>query len=184
MDDIVEAALRKWPNVPDCRGWLALDARGRWWMRDAQAQAAGPFPQIKGSEVIHDRLRGFIGRNYLSHTDGDGAVRWYFQNGPQRVWVELEAAPWVVRVQRIAGGGFGLQTHTEAAIGAVEQAMLDEHGRLFVDFRRPDSPTSQFGLIHSLDVEAAADALERLGWPLIETSFEALLDERRLVLRP
>ena len=26
MDDIVKAALKKWPNVPDCYEWLALDA--------------------------------------------------------------------------------------------------------------------------------------------------------------
>ncbi|MFM7971511.1 MAG: DUF2946 family protein, partial [Betaproteobacteria bacterium] len=25
MDDIVKAALKKWPNVPACYGWLALD---------------------------------------------------------------------------------------------------------------------------------------------------------------
>jgi len=43
MDEMVEAALRKWPNVPACYGWLGLDARGSWWMRDAAAQAAGPF---------------------------------------------------------------------------------------------------------------------------------------------
>jgi hypothetical protein len=28
MDDIVKAALLKWPNVPHCTGWLALDGRG------------------------------------------------------------------------------------------------------------------------------------------------------------
>ena len=28
MDDLVRAAMAKWPHVPDCRGWLALDARG------------------------------------------------------------------------------------------------------------------------------------------------------------
>ena len=27
MDDIVRQAMAKWPNVPDCFGWLALDAR-------------------------------------------------------------------------------------------------------------------------------------------------------------
>ena len=40
MDDIVKQALAKWPNVPDCYGWLGLDARGRWFMRDDAAQAA------------------------------------------------------------------------------------------------------------------------------------------------
>ena len=28
MDAIVKAALKKWPTVPHCYGWLALDARG------------------------------------------------------------------------------------------------------------------------------------------------------------
>ena len=43
MDDIVKQAMAKWPNVPACYGWLALDARGQWWLRDAQAQACGAF---------------------------------------------------------------------------------------------------------------------------------------------
>jgi hypothetical protein len=43
MDDIVRQAIAKWPNVPDCYGWLGLDARGNWYMRDDRAQAAGPF---------------------------------------------------------------------------------------------------------------------------------------------
>ena len=65
MDLLVEAALRKWPNVPHCHGWLALDARGDWYMRDERVQAAGPFPQVKGSVIRHDKLREFIHRNYL-----------------------------------------------------------------------------------------------------------------------
>ncbi len=90
MDAIVAAALKKWPNVPHCYGWLALDARGDWYMRDDRIQAAGPFPRVKGSRIEHDKLRDFIARNYAA--DGDGA--WFFQNGPQRVYVEHEAAPW------------------------------------------------------------------------------------------
>ena len=57
MDAIVEAALRKWPHVPHCYGWLALDARGHWYMRDERIQAAGPFPRIKGSRIEHEKLR-------------------------------------------------------------------------------------------------------------------------------
>ncbi|MEG1326098.1 MAG: DUF2946 family protein, partial [Janthinobacterium sp.] len=34
MDDLVKQALAKWPNVPHCYGWLGLDARGHWRMRD------------------------------------------------------------------------------------------------------------------------------------------------------
>ena len=90
MDDIVKAALKKWPNVPACRGWLALDARGDWYMRDDRVQAAGPFPRIKGSRIEHDKLIEFIERNY---DRDDASAAWFFQNGPQRVYVELEAAP-------------------------------------------------------------------------------------------
>ena len=43
MDDIVRQAMVKWPNVPHCHGWLGLDARGNWYLRDAQAQALGGF---------------------------------------------------------------------------------------------------------------------------------------------
>ena len=35
MDEIVKKAMAKWPNVPACSGWLGLDARGQWYMRDA-----------------------------------------------------------------------------------------------------------------------------------------------------
>ena len=89
MDAIVEAALKKWPNVPHCYGWLALDARGDWYMRDDRTQAAGPFQNIKGSRIDLEKLRVFIGRNYGADVMGS----WFFQNGPQRVYVELEAAP-------------------------------------------------------------------------------------------
>ncbi|MEO7009139.1 MAG: DUF2946 family protein, partial [Caldimonas sp.] len=64
MDEMVKAALKKWPNVPHCYGWLALDARGDWYMRDDRTQAAGPFPAVKGSRILHEKLREFIERNY------------------------------------------------------------------------------------------------------------------------
>ena len=73
MDDIVKAAIKKWPNVPYCYGWLALDARGDWYLRDEPTQAAGPFPQLKGSLIQHDKLKAFIHRNYAH--DEQGAVR-------------------------------------------------------------------------------------------------------------
>ena len=94
MDDIVRQAIAKWPNVPHCFGWLGLDARGNWYMRDDRVQAAGPFPQSKGSLLKHDKLIDFIQRNYECDEHG----QWFFQNGPQRVYVELEATPWVWRL--------------------------------------------------------------------------------------
>ena len=171
MDAIVEAALRKWPNVPHCYGWLALDARGDWYLRDAAAQAAGPFPRIKGSRIEHAGLLGFIARNYAADARGC----WYFQNGPQRVYVELEAAPWVWRLA--PGAACRIATHTgQPAEG--RGAWLDEQGRLFLQC------DIGFGLVHSLDIDLAADALERGAWPLQELRFDAMPARFGYVLRP
>jgi hypothetical protein len=162
MDEIVKAALAKWPNVPHCHGWLALDARGDWYMRDERIQAAGPFPRVKGSRIRHDKLLGFIHRNY----GRDEAGAWFFQNGPQRVYVQLEAAPFVWRVSR-RGDGFEVQAHTGAA-AVPRSAWLDEQGRLFLD------TDLGFGLVHSLDMAEAADAVERGLWQPAPMDFAAM----------
>ena len=94
MDELVKQALQKWPNVPHCFGWLALDKRGDWYMRDDRVQALGYFPQAKGSKLVHVKLIEFIQRNYLHDEHG----QWYFQNGPQRVFVELACTPFVWRM--------------------------------------------------------------------------------------
>ncbi len=149
MDEIVKAALKKWPHVPHCHGWLALDTRGEWYMRDERVQRAGPFPAVKGSRITHDKLRAFIDRNYLA--DEHGA--WFFQNGPQRVYVQLEAAPYVWRV--LDAPGFPLVAHTGDPAGPLRQTWLDEHGRLFAD------TALGFGLVHTADMAVAARAVEQ-----------------------
>jgi hypothetical protein len=153
MDDIVRQAIAKWPNVPHCWGWLGLDARGNWYMRDDRTQAAGPFPQAKGSLLRHDKLVDFIQRNYES----DELGRWFFQNGPQRVYVELEAAPLVFRVAN--GGSVAAHTGRAANVG---RAIVDENGRVYLD------TDIGFGLVHTLDMEAAADAIEQGRWAVEE----------------
>lgn len=162
MDDIVKAALRKWPNVPACHGWLALDARGDWYMRDDRVQHAGPFPQVKGSRILHDKLREYIHRNYAA----DEAGCWFFQNGPQRVYVELEAAPWVWRLSAHAGGT-AIHSHSDVP-ARFESAWLDEHGRLFL------ATELGLGIVHTLDMGLAADAVERGEWAPAELRFDAL----------
>jgi hypothetical protein len=149
MDAIVEAALRKWPNVPHCHGWLALDARGDWYMRDERIQHAGPFPQVKGSRITHDKLRAFIERNYAC----DEAGSWFFQNGPQRVYVELEATPWVWRLQPDGR----VLSHTGQP-ARVESAWLDEAGHLYLH------TDLGLGLVHTADMGPAADAVEAGQW--------------------
>ncbi len=100
MDEIVIQAMAKWPNVPHCYGWLALDARGNWRMRDEAAQRAN----APGDKLANPTLVGFINRNYGHDDKGN----WYFQNGPQRVYVNLEATPFIARTD--PAQGFLLQT--------------------------------------------------------------------------
>jgi hypothetical protein len=150
MDDIVRQAIAKWPNVPDCYGWLGLDARGQWWLRDEAVQARGSFPTERGTLLRHDGLIAFIHRNY----EPDAQGRWFFQNGPQRVYVELEAAPLVWRLE--AGGP--PVAHTGLDAGAVRECLVDEAGRVYL------ACAAGLGLVHSLDVGAVAQDIERGRW--------------------
>ena len=156
MDDIVKAALKKWPTVPHCHGWLALDARGDWYMRDERIQHAGPFPQVKGSRITHDKLKAFIERNYAADVQGC----WFFQNGPQRVYVQLEAAPWVWRVQWPADGSGPAPTVTShtGLPAEVQSCWLDAEGRLYLD------TDLGLGIVHSQDMLDAALAVESGQW--------------------
>lgn len=120
MDDIVQRAMRKWPNVPHCYGWLALDARGNWRMRDESAQHANSA----GDKIVHTALCGFINRNY----DRDDAGRWFFQNGPQRVFVNLEATPFIARTDPASG----LMLHTDEPVSSINAAWLTDTGKLIV----------------------------------------------------
>ena len=172
MDDIVKAALLKWPNVPHCYGWLALDARGDWYMRDDRIQHRGPFPQVKGSRIEHDKLLAFIQRNY-SH-DETGA--WFFQNGPQRVYVELEAAPWVWRVESQAGS-FAVHSHTGLP-APVQASWLDEHGRLFL------ATDIGLGLVHTMDMGIAAQAVESGHWQPGEMAWAQMPGHFAFQLKP
>jgi Protein of unknown function (DUF2946) len=153
MDDIVKQAMAKWPKVPACVGWLGLDARGQWWMRDDGAQAAGSFtsgaPKSKGAVLQHGKLIAFIERNYGVEAAGDMAGCWFFQNGPQRVYVELEAAPWIIRLQPDGAA----HSHIGATL-QLQQCFCDEHGRAYFQ-------TDQgLGLVHTQDVAMLADWLD------------------------
>lgn len=165
MDEIVKAALAKWPNVPACHGWLGLDARGQWFMRDDRTQAAGPFagsgssPASRGSLLRHDKLIEFICRNY----EADEAGRWFFQNGPQRVYVELEATPLVWRI----GADFSAVAHTGRP-GRIQRCVIDEHGRLYLD------TDAGFGLVHTQDMLVASEAIEQGLWVPVEVNAREL----------
>lgn len=173
MDDIVKQAMAKWPNVPDCFGWLGLDARGNWYMRDDRAQAAGPFAggakSAKGSLLRHDKLIDFIQRNYGADAQG----RWFFQNGPQRVFVELEATPWIWRIQP----DFTVLTHTGQS-AQVRQCLMDEEGRVYL------LTDLGFGLVHTQDVALAADAVQAGLWTLEEMATQHMPERFGYVTSP
>jgi hypothetical protein len=112
MDPIVIKAMAKWPNVPKVYGWLSLDRRGSWL--------------IKGERISNPGVVAFIGRNYAADEQG----RWYFQNGPQRVFVALEYLPFVIATA--GAGAAALITHTGQAVERVTGAWLDETGSLLL----------------------------------------------------
>lgn len=119
MDEIVRQAMTKWPNVPHCFGWLRLDARGYWRMRDTHAQEH----DLPGTRIDHAALMGFINRNYGCDDTG----RWFFQNGPQRVYVDLELTPYIVRTDPTVH----LMLHTGEPLQP-STAWLTEHGQLLL----------------------------------------------------
>ena len=162
MDDIVRQAMAKWPNVPHCYGWLGLDARGNWFMRDDRSQACGPFPTLlqpgspaaRGSLLRHDKLIAFIERNYGQDDTG----QWFFQNGPQRVYLELEAAPWVWRLTSDdRDGSCRVTTHTGLETQALA-CLVDEAGRVYL------LTDLGLGLVHTQDVALAAEQVESGAW--------------------
>ena len=155
MDDIVKQAMAKWPNVPHCYGWLALDARGGWRMRDEAAQAAN----APGDRLVNEALVGFINRNYQH----DEAGRWFFQNGPQRVFVNLESTPFIARTDP----KLGLVLQTGAALENIERLYLLETGEAIV---RAGEIVAQ---VDDRDAAQLFEGLELDGQPAGD---EALLD--------
>jgi hypothetical protein len=137
MDEIVLRSMLKWPDVPAVYGWLSLDRRGNWMIKTV----AGRFERI-----AHAAVREFIGRNYAADAEG----RWYFQNGPQRVFVALDYTPWVYRLD---DAGQGILAHTGAVPRALEAVFLDDAGALLFK--------TEFGIGVLLDRDLPA-VLERM----------------------
>lgn len=142
MDDTVKQAMARWPNVPNCYGWLALDRRGQWRMRNEYAQQHG----LSGDPIRHDALIAFIERNYQH--DERGA--WYFQNGPQRVFVSLAYAPWIVRLHQGQ-----LQTTSQRAF-TLRACLADEHGNVIL--AGEIDGVLQAALLHDHDLDAFSSA--------------------------
>lgn len=160
MDEQVLRSLIKWPNVPHCFGWLALDRRGQWRMRDEFAQAN----QLAGSVIQHVALNEFISRNYACDSMG----RYFFQNGPQRVFITLDATPFITR---IIPSESGLQLLTQCGTKISPQgALSDEKGNIYITGLIPQSRPDQIdetvftkteslsvALLHDHDLDLFAD---------------------------
>ena len=163
MDDLVKQALAKWPNVPDCTGWLALDARGRWRVGDAKAGPRQP--------ITHAAMIAFINRNYIA------ADRcWYFQNGPQRVFVELEYTPFVWRLVPLQAGAWDLIAHTGAS-AQPRAVWLDDAGRFLIEAKSTGGE-HRVGVVHDHDTALIADLLRDDDGDALDDDAIALLTTR------
>ena len=144
MDALVAQAMAKWPNVPAVYGWLSLDRRGNW--------------RIKGERIANQALREFISRNY----ENDSAGRWYFQNGPQRVYVALAYTPLVVHYE-----GDELRDHCGRPFAARE-TYLDDEGSVLMEGE------STVALLDDRDLTRFADSaasLQRIKVEQIQARF-------------
>ena len=114
MDESVIRALARWPNVPAVFGWMSLNARGQWL--------------IKGEQITNQQAKRFINRNYQCDAQG----RWYFQNGPQQVFVLLHETPWILHLG--LEGAFAY-THTGEAVSEITRCFMDDDGGVLLDFQ-------------------------------------------------
>ena len=165
MDEIVRQALAKWPNVPDCYGWLALDARGAFRMRDAAAQASN----APGDVIRHTALLSFIYRNYARTADG----AWFFQNGPQRVYVQLEQTPFIARTDP----HHGFVTHDGAPMSAIEQVWITREGRLIL------GSGERIAMIDDRDLAECLPLLRMEGEPVDDTFLLEWLNNSKSALQ-
>ncbi|MGH8638573.1 MAG: DUF2946 family protein [Burkholderiales bacterium] len=145
MDDAVRRAMAKWPDVPPAFGWLSLDMRGQWLLQNER--------------IGNPLLIEFIGRNYA----GDHNGRWFFQNGPQRVFAALAYAPWVLRMDSEQC----LITHTGRPVRAVTSAWMDREGIVTLHTEHGA------GVVDDRDVESLA--------PWISDTAGGALDEDELI---
>lgn len=152
MDDLVLRGMAKWPNVPAVYGWLSLDRRGHWL--------------LKGERIANPGIAAFFGRNYSRDDQG----RWFFQNGPQRVYVALDYTPHVYRVTALPGAPLTLASHSGSTVTEIRAAYIDEAGQLLLD------TDLGIGLVHDTDLEALLPRFTGPAGPPGETALAATLD--------
>lgn len=143
-----QRAMLRWPNVPHLYGWLRLDRRGRWL--------------IQGEVISRPQIVDTIAANYA--TDARGA--WYFQNGPQRGYVALDAAPLMFSAP---AAGDALSTHLGVPAGPLTRAAIDEYGGLWLLSSRGP------GWLADRDLDWALQRLQAPAGPVDEAALAQLL---------
>ena len=150
MDEWVVNALKRWPNVPALFGWLGLDRRGRWL--------------VQGETISHPRIVEVINRNYAADEQG----RWYFQNGPQRGYIQLESTPLILFV---SDDNEHLVTHTGLPVEQLRAAYIDEEGSLVLATEHGP------GELRGIDLQWALDRLSIAGKQVDEDALAAALEQ-------
>ena len=143
MDEQVEKAMARWPNVPAAYGWLRLDRRGIWYLVDRNQPDFDEAVHGAGSPITSSQIIEFIHRNYLHDDDG----RWFWQNGPQRAFVDLDSAPMVLRVLG-TGDDTALVTHTGLEVTQASGGWQGPEGEVLLETEHGP------GVVHDLDLEA------------------------------
>lgn len=152
MDELVLRGMAKWPNVPAVYGWLSLDRRGQWL--------------IKGERITNRLVTEFIGRNYARDERGC----WFFQNGPQRVFVDLDYTPHVYRVASAGEAPLALETDAGSPVSAIHGAWIDESGAALLDTEHG------IGAVHDRDLDRLLPHFtDAAGAPLAEETLEDLM---------
>jgi hypothetical protein len=127
-------------------------------MRDERAQHFNE----PGDKVTQAALLGFINRNYMADERGC----WFFQNGPQRVYLNLEATPYIARTDPQQG----LLLHTGEAFGPPERGFLTEAGELLVE------AGAKVAQVDDRDVAQLMNYLELDGTPVGDEALMAWLE--------
>jgi len=149
--------------VPSVTGWLSLNCRGLWRLHPLGDASGGGA----GESITNEQILRFIDRNYAH--DAHGA--WFFQNGPQRVYARLDAAPYVIRFD--PGTGM-LSTHNRLDVTRVDEWIADDAGNLYAGTDLGP------GRVDDRDLPALADLLvDSNGRTLLE-----LLEDTADVCRP
>lgn len=126
-------AMAKWPNVPAVYGWLSLDRRGQW--------------RLRGEVIGHEGAIKFIARNYQADEKGC----WHFQNGPQKVYVDLDYTPLVFFLDEVNSC---FEDHCGRRVESIDNFWLDEEGALLL------SSDKGPGLIYDQDLATVLEWMQ------------------------